>query len=48
MSVLFVEFQKETPAKDLALQKQPFQNVYKKDLLKNFLKPTGKHLYRSF
>ena len=47
LSILFIELRKETPAKDLALQKQPFPDVYKKDLLKNFLKLTGKHLYRS-
>ena len=44
MSVLFIALRKETPAKDLALQKQPFPDVYKKDILKNFLKLTGKHL----
>ena len=39
--------QKETPAKDLALQKQPFQDVYKIGLLKHSLKLTVKHLYQS-
>ena len=47
LSVLFIALRKETPTKDLALHKQPFPDVYKKDLVKNFLKLTGKHLYRS-
>ena len=49
-SVLFIALRKETPTKDLAPQKHPFPDVYKKDLLiiKNFLKPPEKHLYRSF
>ena len=38
---------KETPTKDVAIQKQPFPDVYKKGLLKNFLKLPGKHLYQS-
>ena len=36
----------ETPAEHLPLQKQPFADVYKKGFLKNFLKLTGKQLYR--
>ena len=38
LSVLFIALRKETPTKDHALQKQPFPDVYKKDVLKNFLK----------
>ena len=38
---------KETPAEHLPLQKQSFADIYKKGLLKNFLKLTEKHLYRS-
>ena len=40
LSVVFMALRKETPAKDLALQKQPFPDVYKKCFLKNLLKPT--------
>ena len=47
LSILFIALQKETPTKDLALQKHPFPDVYKKDLLKNFLKLTEKRLYSS-
>ena len=38
---------KKTSAKDLPLQKQPLPDVYNERLLKNFLKLTGKNLYRS-
>ena len=37
---------KET-AKDIILLKEPFPDIHKKVLFKNFLKFTGKHLYRS-
>ena len=47
LSVLFIALRKEAPAKDLALQKQPFPDVYKIDLFKKFLKLTGKHLFQS-
>ena len=47
LSVLFIVLRKEAPTKDFALQKQPFLDVYKKDLLQHFLKLTGKHMYRS-
>ena len=36
---------KETPAEHLPLQKQPFEDIYKKGVLKNFLRLTGKNLY---
>ena len=39
--------QNEIPARDFALQKQSLPNVYKKGILKNCLKLTGKHLYHS-
>ena len=38
---------KQAQAKDLALQEQPFPDVYKKGLLKNFIKFTGKQPHRS-
>ena len=48
MSVLFIALRKETPTKDLAPKKHPFTDVNKEDLLRNFLKLTGNHLYWSF
>ena len=37
---------KETPAKYIVLQRQPFPHDFKKSLFKNFLNLTRKHLYR--
>ena len=41
------ELRKETPTKDIALQKQPIADSYNESFLKNFLKITGKHLCQS-
>ena len=51
MPVLFIvktwSFTIRDSIKDLTLQKQPFVDVYKINLLKIFPKFTGKHLHRS-
>ena len=48
LSDLFIALRKlKDSNKRSCSQKQPFPDVYKEDILKKFLKLTGKHLYRS-